>query len=404
MAIRLVAARALARLTEALRAVALLPVYALSGFAPRDARRLAFGGNGDRFTDNAKHLFLALQGDPRFETTWITGDRRTLAAVRAAGGRAELRWSPAGMVAALRAGWFVFGAYASDVSFWLSRGARLLDLWHGIPLKAIEFDITTGPLARVYRSSPWSPIRLAFLDRFRRPDLLLSPSRFLSERCFESAFRVGPEQCLEVGYPRTDHLFRPIDRAALASRVGVDPGATIVGYFPTWRDDGRDFLGDAGFSFEALDRRLDGTGHVMVFKAHPNFGDIVPRDRTFTNVVILDPAVDLNDVLPLCDVLVTDYSSVAFDYLLLDRPIVYFLPDHDRYVGRRNLYFELDEMTAGPIITSSTALYDVVAAPITDDDASRRRELRTLLWGDYDGDACAAIASVLAGQRPSSAT
>jgi len=388
-----------ARLGEALRAVVLLPLYWASGFARRDPRRLAFGGNGDRFTDNAKHLFLALQGDDRFHTTWITGDRGTLAAVRAAGGRAELRWSVAGMRAALGAGWFVFGAYASDVSFWLSRGARLLDLWHGIPLKAIEFDITTGPLARVYGSPWWSPIRLAFLDRFRRPDLLLSPSRFLSERCFQPAFRVGPERCLEVGYPRTDHLFGPIDRAALARRVGVDPTTTVIGYFPTWRDDGRDFLGDAGFSFGELDRRLDGTGHAMVFKAHPNFGDIVPRDRTFPNVVILDPAVDLNDVLPLCDVLVTDYSSVAFDYLLLDRPIVYFLPDHDRYVGRRNLYFELDEMTAGPVITSTAELYEVLAAPIIDGAAARRRELRSLLWGDYDGDACDAIASALVSSR-----
>jgi hypothetical protein len=61
-------------------------------------------------------------------------------------------------------------------------------------------------------------------------------------------------------------------------------------------------------------------------------------------------------------------------------------------------------MTAGRIITSADELYDALSTPITDDDAARRRELRTLLWGDYDGDACEAIASVLAGQRLSSAT
>jgi CDP-glycerol glycerophosphotransferase len=176
----------------------------------------------------------------------------------------------------------------------------------------------------------------------------------------------------------------------------VRDAATVIGYFPTWRDDGRDFLGDAGFDFDELDRQLSASGRLLVFKAHPNFGDIVPRDQTFSNVVILDPAIDLNDVLPLCDVLVTDYSSVAFDYLLLDRPIVYFLPDHERYVGRRNLYFELDEMTAGPMVTSPHELYALLAATPRDDHAVRRRELRSLVWGTYDGDACHRLATFLA--------
>jgi CDP-glycerol glycerophosphotransferase (TagB/SpsB family) len=363
---RLVAKRAAARLGEALRSIVAFPLYLVSGFGRRDPRRLAFGGNGDRFTDNAKYL-------PRRDQ------------VRALGGRAELRWSRRGLAEAWRAGWFVYGAYPSDVNFWVSRGARLLNLWHGVPLKAIEFDIETGPLARVYGSPAWSPVRLAFLDRFVRPDAVLSPSPFLSERCFTSAFRVPRDRCLEVGYPRTDHLFAP-----------PPPGqAEVVGYFPTWRDDGRDFLGDAGFSFDELNQHLAAAGRTMVFKAHPNFGDIVPRDRTWSNVTVLDPAVDLNEVLPQCDVLVTDYSSVAFDYLLLDRPIVYFLPDHDRYVGRRNLYFEVDTMTAGPVVTTSEDLYRMLAGPIPD-HADERHRLRQLVWGDYDGGACEAVADFLA--------
>lgn len=400
---RLVVRRALARIREAIVALAALPLYALSGLARRRPDNLVFGGNGDRFTDNAKHLFLRIARDERFHSTWITGNRRVLDEVRSLGLRAELRWSWAGVKAALGARWFVVGAYPSDINFWLSRGARVLNLWHGIPLKSIEFDIEAGPLARVYHSPPWSPLRLAFLDRFRRPDVVLSPSRFLSERCFESAFRVGPERCLELGYPRTDHLFAPAPRDQIARGLGIDANVaaanSVIGYFPTWRDDGRDFLGDAGFSFDELDERLAAARRLLVFKAHPNFGDIVPRDRTFSNVVILDPAIDLNDVLPLCDVLVTDYSSVAFDFLLLDRPIVYFLPDHDRYVGRRNLYFDLDEMTAGPVLTTPGDLFDALAAPIADDAVARRHELRALLWGDYRGNACDLIASVLAGAR-----
>jgi CDP-glycerol glycerophosphotransferase (TagB/SpsB family) len=102
-------------------------------------------------------------------------------------------------------------------------------------------------------------------------------------------------------------------------------------------------------------------------------------------------------VLPMCDVLVTDYSSVAFDFLLLDRPIVYFLPDHDRYVSRRNLYFTLEEMTAGPVATTPAELYEVLAGDLPVADDGSRQALRARVWGGYVGDASAAIAEVLAG-------
>jgi CDP-glycerol glycerophosphotransferase (TagB/SpsB family) len=390
--------RALARVAEGGRAIVLLPLYFLSGLVRRRRNDVAFGGNGDRFTDNARHLFLHLASDPRFRCTWISGDAGTVDAVRALGLRAERRWSLAGVRTALRAGWFVFGAYPSDVNFWLSRGARHLNLWHGIPLKAIEFDITAGPLARLYRSPVWSPLRLAFLDRFRRPDHLLTVSPFLAERCFRPAFRIGAGQSLELGYPRTDPLFDVTDRAALAARLGVDPAHEVIGYFPTWREDGRDFLAAAGFSFDELDARLRPTGRTLLFKAHPNFAIPTASATRWTNVVVVDPSVDLNDLLPVCDVLVTDYSSVAFDFLLLDRPIVYFLPDHDRYVTGRNLYFELDEMTAGPIVTTPTALAEILTGSLADEHAARRAELRERVWGDYRGDASGAIADFMAAR------
>lgn len=392
--------RLVSRAIAALGAVVGLPLYVLSGFVPRRPGEVVIGANGDRFTDNARYLFLALADDDRFRCTWITGSATVRDRVRGLGLRAELRWSIPGVIAAVRADWFVYGAYPSDVNFWLSRGARLLNLWHGVPLKAIEFDIDSGPLGRLYRSRPWSPLRLAFLDRFVRPDVVVSPSRFLTERCFKSAFRVDADRCLEVGYPRTDQLFAPADRPAIAERLDlsaeIDAATEVVGYFPTWRDDGRDFLGDAGFSFSDLNEHLARSGRFLLFKAHPNFGDLVPRGRNWSNVAVLDPSVDVNEILPLCDILVTDYSSVAFDFLLLDRPIIYFLPDHDRYVDRRNLYFALTEMTAGPVVVSPAELYETLARDVDDVGPEQRSALRQQVWGDYSGDACRQLAELLA--------
>ena len=394
------ARRALARAVAALSAIVGLPLYFAAGFARRRAEEIVFGGNGDRYTDNARYLFEHMAGEDRFVCTWVTGDRGVRDHVRSLGHRAELRWSRPGVIAAIRAGAFVYGAYPSDINFWLSRGALLVNLWHGIPLKAIEFDIDAGPLLRVYRARPWSPVRLAFLDRFVRPDLVVSTSPFVSERCFRTAFRVDRDRCAEVGYPRTDHLFTPVARRDLAQSLGLPPAVveaeTVVGYFPTWRDDGRDFLAEAGFSFDELDRRLGAAGRTMVFKAHPNFGDIVSADGAWTNIEVLDASADLNEVLAVCDVLVTDYSSVAFDFLLLDRPMLYFLPDHERYVRRRNLYFELDEMTAGPALRTVDELDDALTGPLLDTAMEKRHALRDRVWDGYAGGACAALADVLA--------
>lgn len=382
--------RAARRALEAVLAVLLAPLYVASGFVPRRGDRAVFGGNGDRFTDNARYLFLAALARGQ-DVVWITRRRQVRDEVRAVGGRAVLRWSPAGIVIAARSRWFVYGSYLSDVNFWLSRGASALNLWHGIPLKAIEFDITTKPLSSVYRSRPWSPVRLAFVDRFRTPDYLVSTTRFVTDRCFTSAFRIPPERCLEVGYPRTDHLFEPDARVRALRTAGIAERSSgldaVVGYFPTWRDDGRDFLADAGFSFDALNAALASTHRLLLFKAHPNFGGVPQANRQWSNVVVLDPNVDLNLVLAACDVLITDYSSVAFDFLLLERPIVYFMPDDERYRRRRNLYFDVDEILAGPIVTTAAELYGVAANHPTDAVDSRAKALRELVWGDYAGDA-----------------
>ena len=393
MSLRVVS-RAARRAGQALATLLLSPIYLLGGLIPRRRSLVAFGGNGDRFTDNARYLFLAALARG-LDVVWITGRREVCDEVRAAGGRAALRWSPRGVATAARAGWFVYGSYLSDVNFWLSRGATALNLWHGIPLKAIEFDITTKPLAAVYHSPKWSPVRLAFIDRFRTPDYLVSTSPFVTERCFASAFRISEKRCLEVGYPRTDHLFLPDARERALAAAGISdrtPAPTaVVGYFPTWRDDGRDFLADAGFSFDAFNEALAATGRLLLFKAHPNFGDIVPAGAQWSNIVVLDPRVDLNLVLAACDVLVTDYSSVAFDFLLLDRPIVYFLPDHEQYRRRRNLYFSLDDIVVGPMVTDPEELYALAARHPLEAADARADSLRQKVWGGYRGDAASRL-------------
>ena len=381
--------RAAVRTAIAAASLVALPLRRLGGLVPRDANLAVVSGPSGRFTGNPRHFFLAQADSTDITYVWIARDRVGRDEIRALGHRSELRWSAAGLWTCLRAGWYVFGAYLGDINYWTARGATSFNLWHGIGIKGIEYAITTGPLAKLYHSPRWSPIRLAFLDRFEAPDYFLSTSPFVTERCFADAFRISPDVCIEIGYPRTDHFFEADATEQARQSIDIPDGdGEVIGYFPTWRDDGNDFLEAAGFSFDALNDVLAATARRMIVKAHPNFADVIPTTQHWSNIRVLDASIDLNAIMPACDVVVTDYSSVAYDFMLLDRPVVFFVPDYDRFVQARNLNFDFEEMSVGAIVKSTDALFDLLGADeLPALDRERHDRVRTLFWGDYQGRA-----------------
>jgi CDP-glycerol glycerophosphotransferase (TagB/SpsB family) len=370
-----------------------LPVRLVVAQVPRDPRLVVFGAPLDRFADNAAYLFLSFSRSSELRCVWITGSRSLVARLRKAGYEAELRTSLRGIRACLQARWYVVTAYVSDINRWTSDGAKTLNLWHGVPLKRIERDILDESFAILYRPRrPRSPLALAIADDVRPPDALLSTSRLISERCLSSAFGVPTERCLDFGYPRADHLFRaaarpPSDLLVSDRRVWSSLRAAdfVVGYFPTWRDDDSAFMRRGGLTIEHLAAAVRAHGGVLVFKPHFNTAlDSSPG----SGAVVLHPDDDLNAYLPLCSVLVTDYSSVAFDFLLLERPVLYFVPDLDDYRRRRGLYFEPEQLMPGPLLATAGELFDALAEarrkPALDPRAAAVREM---VWDGYAGDA-----------------
>ncbi|MBA3527997.1 MAG: CDP-glycerol glycerophosphotransferase family protein, partial [Propionibacteriaceae bacterium] len=244
----------------------------------------------------------------------------------------------------------------------------------------------------LYRArSRCSPLGLALADEVRVPDAVLSTSPFISERCFSSAFGVPRDRCLDFGYPRADHFFAAqdeplsdvlIDRPDTWTRVR--DASFVVGYFPTWRDDDSPFIQRSGLSIERLAEIVAARSGLLLFKPHFNTTLDLPHGAA----VILHPDDDLNTYLPLCSVLITDYSSVAFDFMLLDRPILYFVPDLEHYRRHRGLYFGPEQMMPGPLLITPEELYDAVSAltPGSPPDP-RMRDIRELVWNGYRGDA-----------------
>jgi CDP-glycerol glycerophosphotransferase (TagB/SpsB family) len=387
--------------------LAQLPLRALVGalarLVPRDPRLLAFGAERDRFGDNTAYLYLATQSMAN-RCVWITGSTALVDRLQAAGLAAERRWSYRGVVTCLRAGSFVISSYVSDVNGWLADGTRVVNLWHGVPLKRIERDIVGGPLNRVYADR--QPIRAAFRDRTRPPDVLLAPSAYIAERCLTSAFALPSERCLPFGYPRTDHFFGHVDEpphellADSATWHDLRRRGRVVGYFPTWREGRIEEATPAGLDLERFAAGLAEVGGHLVFKPHM----VTIPPPPVPGATTLGERDDADAYLPLCDVLVTDYSSLAFDFMLLDRPIVYFVPDLDDYMVYRGFYFDPLQMMPGPIVRDPDQLRAAVVAAFEAGPDPSLRKVRERVWGDYSGRASERLAAVLGDESRRSAT
>jgi CDP-glycerol glycerophosphotransferase (TagB/SpsB family) len=363
-------------------------LYVLSGFCPRDRNKYAFGAPKDRFADNSKHLFLEAAG-AGMSVAWITGRDSIVQQLRAQGLPAYRRWSLAGLWWALRSKTYVVSCYADDVNFWASRRARLVSLWHGVPLKRIERSVRTGPISRRFYGTLAQrlPFILLAPHVYRKPDVLLVPSPELLQ-IFGEAFGVDLSRMVVGGYPRNAVLSsegHPLRRtrtnltseesSQLFGASRPSSAEKLVLYAPTWRDDGRDFVGSCPIDWGALDRELAAKSMRLTVRLHPasRLGQWPPG----LSRVTLERAIDdIYPYLPLYDCLVTDYSSIYLDFLYLDRRIVFYPYDLDKYRSdTRGMYFEYESLAPGAIAHDFPALLHTLFAPEDPRERAARAEL-----------------------------
>jgi CDP-glycerol glycerophosphotransferase (TagB/SpsB family) len=357
---------------------------------PRDRHLVVLGSPLDRFSDNAAYLYVYLsETRGALRPVWISGSSELVKRLRRRGYRAETRWSWRGIATCLRAGTYVYSSYRSDINRWLSAGATTLCLWHGLPIKRVEASAGSTP-----ERKGWFE-RLMEAGREAPPQYLLTSSDFVTQ-AFSRAFGVPPQRCWEDGYPRNDHLVtNPRTPPAPLlwhedERNRMSSARFAVGLFLTWRDDNVDDAVD-----EELVRRLVETcsrhGGVLAYKAHYN---VAPTAVPNEHCVMLPSDADLHAYLGYCDVLVTDYSSVALDFMLMRRPIVYFMPDMERYAATRG--FQVDPLALPGVVTREPeALLSALDGLLADLSAwswqASDDTFVTMMWGDYSGAAGPAI-------------
>jgi CDP-glycerol glycerophosphotransferase (TagB/SpsB family) len=336
----------------------LFPIYFLAGFVPRRPDIIVFGSwGGHRFADNAAAFFIHCQAtiSDRIRLVWLSRNHEVIRQLRAQGYEAHWLWSPAGMAAALRAYVHVFDCFPKDANFWLSRGAYKVNLWSGVPLKVFERDIDTvdNRYYRLFHGNLAERVVLGIMMPWHivRPDLIIATSDETAA-ITARAFAIPAAKVQVTGFPRNDALLDPEIFAARDSQIvpllfreAVLSDSKVFLYLPTFRDNGVSIL---DFDWDKLDAHLRRMNAKLFFKTHPM--DRSRYQTDYKNIIQLPQGIEVYSLLPGADCLISDYSSVIFDYMLLNRPIIYYTPDlADFESSCRKFNFRPSDVAVGPL-------------------------------------------------------
>lgn len=260
----------------------------------------------------------------------------------------------------------------------MRKEARLVQVWH-----------STGAFKRmgfVRMGRKGSTISTSLTHR-NYTDVIVSAEGVVEN--FQEAFGVPAERIHPIGVPRTDAFFDEAGiqkkRDALYERYPHLNGRKLVMFAPTFRGETRQ---DAHYPQEFLDVRkfVDHLGdeYVLGLKLHPFITDTfeIPEDCR-ERVTDFSDHREINDLLLITDVLITDYSSVIFEYAFLKRPLIFYVPDLAQYVSDRDFFYPFEEYTYGQVVTDQCDLAQAVGSARFDE--RRYAEFYEKFLGACDG-------------------
>ena len=340
-------------------------VYFISFFSPRDRKIWIFGCQEKKlFNDNSKYFFLytANNHKDKIKAVWLSKKKEIIKDLRKKGYNAHGTYSLLGIYHTLRAKYFIFDTYLSDIIYWTSNGSKKINLWHGIVFKKIEFDVKKGKLGQIYQSNGLKRLIYEFFLPwiFKKPDFLTATSG-LTQKIFASAFKTNKNKTFITGYPRNDILFKKIENFELGfdtamlqkiKALKAEEQTKIIFYLPTFRESKISFNKNPLMntsSFDKLNDFLKSENAVFLIKLHPLLGKIKFKNSKSDRIFKISSKTDIYPLLRLTDLLITDYSSIFFDFLLLKKPIIFFPYDLDEYALKdRGFYFNYKQFTPGP--------------------------------------------------------
>lgn len=374
------------------------PLYFFSCLLPRKKKRWVFGSSHG-FYDNSKYVYLQIIKEKHdLDIMWITPSKEVYTHLKQKNLPVAMLNSIKGLKYLFTANIYCLSNYPGMTSImslplWMMGRAKYVQLWHGVGLKKLlyardgflEKEKSKHILARLL----FKPLHFNIL---KKPETFLSTSITMNEH-FKKCFKLKEKNIIQSNYPRCavfekkanmaylqqfaeGYTIQLLDKMKLYKKIFI--------YMPTYRENKSDYLDIAGFDFLKLEAEMKNMGGLFILKLHPwtKISEEL-RAMDYSNILFLPNNIDIYPILPHTDVLITDYSSVYYDYLLIDgKYTVFFDFDRETYLNERDFAFDYDEHTNGlKIKTFNELMYCLKAESYKNINRTKDVWLKEFFWG-----------------------
>lgn len=285
------------------------------------------------------------------------------------------------------------------------KGQVFVQTWHGTPLKRIGCDVchegnAVTKVEDIFKNYTMEAQKFSYM---------ISPSKYCTDKLI-SAFNLKSlhkeDIVLEVGYPRNDSLFDfnhdEID--SIKERYNIPKDKKVILYAPTFRDnkhtEANGFSVETGMDFQRMQERFS-SEYVLLFRAHYFIAGRMDFTQYKDFVYDVSNVEDVNDLYLISDILITDYSSVFFDYANLKRPIIFYMYDYEEYKNQvRDFYIDVKELP-GPVIGSQEELENRIMMLTSDFKPDDRYMKFNEKYNYLDGNDCGlrAVRAIVGGKK-----
>ncbi|AXP50054.1 CDP-glycerol glycerophosphotransferase family protein [Bacillus subtilis] len=251
----------------------------------------------------------------------------------------------------------------SRLPLWIPkpRKTTYVQTWHGTPLKKLANDMDEvhmpGTTTEQYKKN--------FLKEASKWDYLISPNAYSTE-IFRSAFQFK-RTFIESGYPRNDFLHKENkyeEMLKIKDRLGIDRDKKIILYAPTWRDNSFYAKGKYKFNMvldlESLKDQLSDE-YILILRMHYLVSENINLTAYKGFAYDFSNHNDIRELYLISDILITDYSSVFFDFAGLNRPILFYVPDIEFYRDKlRGFYYDFEKCAPGPLLKTTEKVIEAI--------------------------------------------
>ena len=301
---------------------------------------------GAKYSCNPRAIYEYIDKNyPEYECVWILNDERMPVNGRA---RRVRRFSEEYYHCLATAKYLVNNVNFTD-SFVKRKGQIMVQTMHGTPLKTFGLEITQEMTSQDKKD--------AFLKRVATWNYLIVQGEFMKNKSYD-CFRYNGK-ILKTGYPRTDSLYSMTDerREEIKRNLGLPAGKKIILYTPTWRIRNKF---DMMLDLEKMREKFSDE-YILLIRIHYFSADgyKIPADGKF--IFDVNKYSSVEELYQISDMLITDYSSVMFDYALLDKPMLFFTYDFDAYCNDlRGIYVDFKKEAPGPLLYTADEVIDAI--------------------------------------------